>query len=68
MGGRIEFKATRPIFGGDEIVLRGKVAAREADLLDARRTYDLQMNTLRSLLTDDYSGFTFVVELWVEER
>jgi len=29
-GGRIEFKATRPIFSGDEIVLRGKVSAREA--------------------------------------
>lgn len=29
-GGRVEFKATRPIRAGDEIVLRGKVTSREA--------------------------------------
>jgi len=28
-GGRVEFKATRPIRAGDEIALRGKVTARE---------------------------------------
>lgn len=28
-GGRVEFKATRPIFAGDEVTLRGKVVARE---------------------------------------
>jgi len=51
---RVEVGALAPL---DEKQSESEVAAREADLLAARRTYDLQMNTLKSLLTDNYSGW-----------
>jgi outer membrane protein TolC len=51
---RVEVGALAPL---DEKQSEAEVAGREADLLAARRTYDLQMNTLKSLLTDDFSGW-----------
>lgn len=57
-GGRVEFKATRPIRGGDEIVLRGKVVAREA----GKHQIDLWVHGTDGLLRGVGSGTVLVTK------
>jgi outer membrane protein len=51
---RVEVGALAPL---DEKQAQSEVAARKADLLTAQRDLQTQQNTLKSLLTDDYSSW-----------
>lgn len=51
---RVEVGAMAPL---DEKQAESQVAARKADLLDARRALGTQQNNLRNLITDDYGDW-----------
>jgi len=54
---RVEVGAMAPL---DEKQAESQVAARRADLLDARRALGTQQNNLRNLLTDEYGDWHHV--------
>lgn len=55
---RVEVGALAPL---DEKQSESQVAARRADLLSARRDLEIQVNTIKSLLGDDFGAWAAVV-------